>query len=191
MVNTRNLTIIPVAVVALVLAGCSSSTETEAPGDDTGTYFVNDCALRSTAVEQVGAPVGQVIDGIVIGGDDVPVISVGPDSQPASELLVTDLRPGNGPSAALGDTITVNYCGIGQSTGSLFDSSWANGQPATFPVVQGGLIQGWIDGVTGMQVGERRLLIIPSELGYGNQAVGSILPNETLIFVVELVSIDS
>lgn len=152
---------------------------------------MNDCALRSTAVEQIGAPVGQEFDGIVIGGDDVPVISVGPDSKPASELLVTDLRPGNGPSAAIGDTISVNYCGVGQATGSLFDSSWANGQPATFPLVQDGLIQGWIDGVQGMQVGERRLLIIPSELGYGNQAVGSILPNETLIFVVELVSIDS
>lgn len=180
-----------VFVPSLFLVGCGNDSTADSTADSTGTYFVNDCAIRAGAVEQIGAPVGQAIDGLVIGGEDIPIIGVGPDSTPVDELQITDLRPGNGPSAELGDTITVNYCGVGQSTGSLFDSSWANGEPATFPLIEGGLIQGWVDGVPGMQLGERRLLVIPPSLGYGNQAVGTIEPNETLIFVVELISIDS
>lgn len=174
-----------------LLVGCSSSSSPEAVPDSEGTYLVNECSILAGPVEQIGPPMGQLIDGIVVGDDEVPVISVGPDSSPASALSITDLRPGNGPSAELGDTITVNYCGIGQSTGALFDSSWASGMPATFSLEQGRLIQGWVDGVPGMQIGERRLLIIPSEQGYGSQSVGSIQPNETLIFVVELISINN
>ena len=179
------------AFAFVFLVGCSSSSSPEVATDSQGTYYVNDCAILAEPVEQIGPPVGQVIDGIVVDGDDAPIISVGPDSSPASALTITDLRPGNGPSAEMGDTITVNYCGVGQSTGAIFDSSWANGVPATFPLEQGRLIQGWVDGVPGMQIGERRLLVIPSEQGYGSQSVGSIEPNETLIFVVELLSIDN
>lgn len=173
------------------LVGCSASSSPEVSPDAQGAYYVNDCSVLTEAIEQIGPPTGQVVDGIVISGDDAPIISVGPEAIPATSLSITDLRPGNGPSAVLGDTITVNYCGVGQSTGSIFDSSWASGMPATFPLEQGRLIQGWVEGVPGMQIGERRLLVIPSELGYGSQSVGSIQPNETLIFVVELISIDN
>jgi len=101
-------------------------------------------------------------------GRRLPIISVGPDSAPATELVVSDLTPGNGESVALGNTITVNYCGVGQITGAIFDSSWARGEAATFQLSPGALIEGWTQGVPGMQIGERRLLEIPGELGYGS-----------------------
>ena len=78
---------------------------------------------------------------------------------------------------------------MGLATGTLFDSSWARGAPATFPLTQGSLIQGWIDGIPGMQVGERRVLVIPSELAYGDNPPPGIAPGETLVFVVELLGV--
>lgn len=178
----------------LVLAGCSSGTESPEGAESSaapGSYSVNDCALTTGPVLQEGAPEGIAINGLVIGGSEVPIISVGPNSLPTLDLVTSDLIPGNGASVQVGDTITVNYCGVGQSTGAIFDSSWARGAPATFQLAPGALIEGWTQGVPGMQLGERRLLEIPGDLGYGSNPPPGIEPNETLIFVVELVSIDS
>ncbi len=176
---------------AIALTACSGGPEADETPLASGTYSVNDCALAVGPVLQDGAPEGISVDGLVIGGAEIPIISVGPDSQPAVELVTSDLIPGNGDSVQVGDTITVNYCGVGQATGSIFDSSWARGAPATFQLVPGALIEGWTQGVPGMQIGERRLLEIPGDLGYGSNPPGGIQPDETLIFVVELVSIDS
>ena len=115
---------------------------------------------------------------------------VAADAAPAADLQVVDIRPGNGPSAALGDNVTVNYCGVGLSSGTLFDSSWARGAPATFPLVEGGLIEGWVQGVPGMQLGEQVLLVIPGALAYGANPPPGIEPDETLVFVVELLDIN-
>ncbi len=175
----------------LVLAGCSGDTESAVTPIESGTYSVNDCAVTTGPALQDGAPEGISVNGLVIGGVEVPIISVGPESQPAVDLGISDLIPGNGDSVQVGDTITVNYCGVGQSTGAIFDSSWARGAPATFQLAPGALIEGWTQGVPGMQLGERRLLEIPGDLGYGSNPPPGIEPNETLIFVVELVSIDS
>jgi peptidylprolyl isomerase len=82
--------------------------------------------------------------------------------------------------------VTVNYVGVGQQSGQVFDSSWQRGQPATFPL--DGVIQGWSEGLVGMQPGGRRLLIIPAELAYGDAGAGAdIAPGETLVFVVDLI----
>jgi len=175
----------------IILAGCSSSSDEQSATDSSGNFFVNNCSEVVTPVAQNGAPEGIAVNGLVIGGGEIPVISVGPDSAPVAELQTDDLIPGNGESVAVGNTITVNYCGVGQASGSIFDSSWARGAPATFDLVPGALIEGWTQGVPGMQVGERRLLQIPGELGYGSNPPPGIEANETLIFVVELVSIDS
>ena len=184
-----------IAVTSMFLVvGCSSSQDADPEftegSNASGPYLVNDCGVVAAPVSSESAPAGTAIDGLVIGQDAIPSVSVGPDSAPASELLSTELVPGNGASVALGDTITVDYCGVGQSTGALFDSSWARGEPATFSLEPGALIEGWTQGVPGMQIGERRLLEIPGDLGYGANPPGGIEPNETLIFVVELVSID-
>jgi peptidylprolyl isomerase len=72
----------------------------------------------------------------------------------------------------------------------MFDASWVRGEPATFPLPN--VILGWQEGLVGMQVGGRRLLVIPAELGYGNNppSGSGIEPGETLIFVVDLVSFE-
>jgi peptidylprolyl isomerase len=177
----------------ILLAGCSSSQDADPQFTDTGSasgpYSVNDCATLGSPVISETAPPGLAVDGLVIGEDAVPTISVGPNSVPAVELSSQQLIAGSGASVAVGDTITVNYCGVGEITGALFDSSFGRGEPATFDLVPGGLIEGWTQGVPGMQVGERRLLQIPGDLGYGANPPGGIEVDETLIFVVELVSI--
>lgn len=181
------------ATSILVLSACSSTEEADPAftdsGTASGTYLVNDCAGLASPTSSETAPPGLAVDGLVIGEDTVPTISVGPNSSPAVELVSDQLIAGSGASVAVGDTITVNYCGVGQISGALFDSSWARGEPATFDLVPGGLIEGWTQGVPGMQIGERRLLEIPGDLGYGATPPGGIEVDETLIFVVELVSI--
>lgn len=101
-------------------------------------------------------------------------------------LVVQDLVTGVGTPVAAGDSVTVHYIGVSCSTGKIFDSSWANGKPVTFPLNQ--VISGWSQGLVGMQPTGRRLLIIPPDLGYGSTGQGSIAPDEALIFVVDLES---
>jgi peptidylprolyl isomerase len=73
------------------------------------------------------------------------------------------------------------------SNGSIVESSWSGGQPATFPLA--GVIAGWQQGLPGAKVGGRRLLVIPADLGYGPNGSGPIGPNETLIFVVDIIAV--
>ena len=141
---------------------------------------------EQTAV--TAAPEGTTVGAFTaaIGADGVPTITTAVGSPTATELGIADLVEGDGAEAKAGDTLTVNYCGVGLSNGAVFDSSWASGQPATFPL--NGLIAGWQQGLPGMKVGGTRLLVIPAELGYGDQGAGAIPPGETLAFVVELQS---
>jgi FKBP-type peptidyl-prolyl cis-trans isomerase len=97
------------------------------------------------------------------------------------------LTPGSGPKPALTDTVTVNYKGT-LINGKEFDSSYKRGQPATFPV--GGVIKGWTEALQLMPVGSKWQLWIPATLAYGEQQRGpDITPNSTLVFEVELLSI--
>ena len=106
----------------------------------------------------------------------------------ASGLQYKVLQAGIGPVAKAGDTVTVNYTGW-LTDGTKFDSSIGK-QPFQFTLGQGHVIPGWDQGVAGMQVGEKRKLIIPPDLGYGaNGAGGVIPPNATLVFEVELLKI--
>lgn len=111
-----------------------------------------------------------------------------PTSPGAVTLDVADLVVGTGATAASGDTLTVHYVGT-LTNGTVFDSSRASNQPFTFRLGVGQVIQGWDLGVPGMKVGGKRKLTIPPELAYGSRQVGSIPPNSTLIFEIELLSI--
>jgi peptidylprolyl isomerase len=106
---------------------------------------------------------------------------------PPTELQKTDIVKGKGRRAQAGETLDVDYVGISWSTGAQFDASWDRGQPISFPLGAGQVIPGWDQGVAGMRVGGRRVLVIPPDLGYGAQgAPPDIAPNETLVFVVDL-----
>jgi peptidylprolyl isomerase len=113
-----------------------------------------------------------------------------PEGPPPTELEVTDLKEGDGPEAAAGQTVNVHYVGVAHSTGEEFDASYNRGEPLRFRLGVGQVISGWDEGVQGMKVGGRRRLVIPPHLGYGDRGAGGVIkPGETLIFVVDLVGV--
>ncbi len=118
-----------------------------------------------------------------------PTVEI-PEGPAPTELVVEDLEVGTGDEAVAGTTCTMQYVGHAWSTGKQFDASWDRGQPFSFRLGAGMVIQGWDQGVAGMKVGGRRRLTIPSELGYGQRGAGSdIGPGETLVFVVDLLGV--
>jgi FKBP-type peptidyl-prolyl cis-trans isomerase len=106
----------------------------------------------------------------------------------ASGLQYRDEAAGSGPAAKAGDNVQVHYTGTLEN-GKKFDSSRDRGQPFEFPLGAGRVIRGWDEGVAGMQVGGKRKLVIPAELGYGSRAMGPIPANSVLHFDVELLGI--
>src|SRR5262249_40199769 len=98
--------------------------------------------------------------------------------------------PGSGPEAKAGQTVQVHYTGK-LTNGQKFDSSYDRGKPIEFVLGKGQVIKGWEEGIAGMKKGEKRHLIIPPQLGYGDRGTpgGPIPPNATLHFDVELVGI--
>jgi peptidylprolyl isomerase len=113
-----------------------------------------------------------------------------PEGPAPTELVVTDLIEGDGDEATAGQTVAVHYVGVSYSTGEEFDSSYGRGEPLSFPLGAGMVIQGWDQGVQGMKVGGRRQLVIPAHLAYGDRGAGGVIkPGETLIFVCDLVGV--
>jgi peptidylprolyl isomerase len=115
---------------------------------------------------------------------------VAPGGKPAKKLESKELIEGTGAEAKAGDNVTVQYVGANSKTGKEFDSSWSRSEPFSFPLGAGEVIAGWDQGVAGMKVGGRRELVIPPELGYGPSGYPpAIPPNETLVFVVDLLAV--
>ncbi len=105
------------------------------------------------------------------------------------QLVIQDLVVGTGETAKTGDVVTVNYIGT-FTDGKKFDSSYDRSQPFSFQLGAGQVIKGWDQGIAGMKVGGKRRLVIPGDLAYGPQGfAGFIPPNATLVFEVELLSI--
>ena len=121
-----------------------------------------------------------------------------PDAAPTAEelqrLVVRDVKLGSGDEAKVGNIVSVQYTGwiydayAPQLHGRQFDSSVGRG-PFSFMLGVGDVIKGWDRGVLGMKIGGKRTLIIPSNLGYGEQGSPSIPPGSTLIFDVELLGL--
>jgi FKBP-type peptidyl-prolyl cis-trans isomerase FkpA len=133
--------------------------------------------------------------GLVLIGAVVSACQGHPPPGPAPAYSQTDLVVGSGPSPQPGDTITVHYTGWlydpskPDNKGQQFDSS-VGGQPFTFTLRAGQVIQGWDLGFEGMKLGGKRRLILPPHLGYGERGAGSsIPPNATLVFEIQLLDI--
>ncbi len=110
-----------------------------------------------------------------------------------TELIITDNKVGDGREAEKGLTVTVHYTGWlyenGEKT-TKFDSSVDRREPFSFVLGVGQVIKGWDNGVSGMQIGGSRTIVIPSDMGYGSRGAGSVIPpNSDLIFDVELIEI--
>lgn len=113
-----------------------------------------------------------------------------PDSEPPAELVIDDIVVGDGDEATAGSNVEVHYVGVSWSSGQQFDASWDRGDTFGFRLGAGQVITGWDRGVQGMKVGGQRRLTLPPDLAYGSRgAGGAIGPNETLVFVVDLLGV--
>jgi peptidylprolyl isomerase len=118
-----------------------------------------------------------------------PEVSI-PEETPPTDLVADDETVGEGAEATSGSMVSVHYVGVSWSTGQQFDASWDRMEPFQFALGRGQVIQGWDVGVQGMKVGGRRRLTIPPHLGYGAAGAGGVIaPNETLVFVVDLLAV--
>jgi peptidylprolyl isomerase len=124
-----------------------------------------------------------------MAADEKPQIDV-PDGPPSYQLEIEDITEGDGEEATAGRVVEVHYVGVSWSTGNEFDASWNRGDTFKFGLGKGQVIQGWDRGVAGMKVGGRRRITIPPNLAYGKRGAGGVIgPDETLIFVVDLVGV--
>lgn len=113
-----------------------------------------------------------------------------PDTSPPAELVIEDIEVGDGPEATAGQPVEVHYVGVAWSTREQFDASWDRGDSFGFRLGAGQVIAGWDQGVAGMKLGGRRRLTIPPHMGYGSAGAGGVIgPNETLVFVVDLLGV--
>jgi peptidylprolyl isomerase len=171
--SRRPLALTLTAALALVAAGCGSS-------NDKTTSTSSAAPAQSTSTAATPAPAK---------ARPKPKVKV-PAGKPPKKLVIKDLIPGTGQAAKAGDPITVNYIGVNFAGGKAFDNSYDRGQPFPFQLGGGQVIPGWDRGLVGLKVGGRRELIIPPSLAYGPQGQPPVIkPNETLVFIVDLLSI--
>jgi peptidylprolyl isomerase len=115
-----------------------------------------------------------------------------PSGSAPRRLVIEDIVKGQGPPAKNGGTVVVHYVGVNFSNGQEFDASWDSGSPFPVQLGSGMVIAGWERGLVGIRKGGRRKLTIPPELGYGAEGYPpDIPPNETLVFVVDAISIEN
>jgi len=175
------------ALAGLGLAGCGSS---KAPGIQTApSAGATQAAITPTTATSTTSTTTATTPKPPSPLSKKPAVTV-PKTAAPTKLVTKDLIKGTGPAAKVGQTVTVNYVGVLYKNGKEFDSSWSRGQPTSFPLSNGGVISGWVQGIPGMKVGGRRELIIPPSLAYGKSGSGSTIPpNSTLVFVVDLLSV--
>ncbi len=119
-----------------------------------------------------------------------PEVSVPVGETPSYQLELEDITVGDGDEAVTGKVVEVHYVGVSWSNGTQFDASWDRGETFKFGLGRGQVIAGWDQGVAGMKVGGRRRITIPPMLGYGKRGAGRVIgPDETLVFVVDLLGV--
>ncbi len=141
--------------------------------------------------ETVAETTSNGLPAVTANAGEAPTITAPTGTAPTgtapTTLQTQDIIVGTGTEVQASSTLTVHYTLMTWSNGSIVESSWSGGQPATFPL--SGVIAGWQQGLPGAKVGGRRLLVIPADLGYGPNGSGPIGPNETLIFVVDIIGV--
>jgi peptidylprolyl isomerase len=171
-VSRGSISIVAVCVaLALAIVGCGSSSTSSTSGGESSTTAKSEGAASQTNLKVK------------------PEVTV--PSEPAPKKLTEkEIVEGTGAEAKSGDEVTVQYVGVGYESEEEFDSSWSRSEPFSFTLGAGEVIPGWDQGVAGMKVGGRRELIIPPEMAYGSAGQPpAIGPNETLIFVIDLLAV--
>lgn len=172
----RILSALSIAAVLFTTAACSDDSDDTKGSDDSAQSAGGVCTA----------------DDIEVEGDfgEKPSVTLPEDCTPPTEILTKDLVEGSGPEAAEGGTVLSNYLLVTWSDGQVMDNSFDRGQPFPVePLGQAQVIEGWNEGLIGMQKGDRRLIVIPPEKGYGSAGQGEIKPDETLVFVVDAVEV--
>ncbi|MBB3676810.1 FKBP-type peptidyl-prolyl cis-trans isomerase [Modestobacter versicolor] len=166
------------AAVAFSLTACGGDDEPSSSASPSDAA----CVSRSATAQSA--------DGLSTDLSSAPEVPT-TDAAPPCGLEVTDVVVGTGPEAVAGSAVEVKYLGAFYGTGEEFDSSWSRGDDETLPVTLGAgqVIEGFDQGITGMQVGGRRMVTIPSDLGYGPNGQGPIPGDATLVFVIDLVQV--
>lgn len=125
---------------------------------------------------------------VTYGKGEVPTFDFSGKPDPTGKLQVTTLIEGNGPKVKSGQTLIVDYVGQVFGADQPFDSSYSRGEPATFPIGVGQVVQGWDQALVGQRVGSRVIIQIPPKLGYGetgNEGAG-IKGTDTIVFAVDI-----
>jgi len=163
------------AALALSVAGCGGSNDSST-GSSESTASTEESTASAKKTESSAKKTK-------------PEVTV-PKGAPPKQLVVKELEEGTGAEAKAGDEVAVQYVGVNYKNGEEFDSSWSRNEPFVFQLGVGQVIPGWDQGIEGMKVGGRRELIIPPGLAYGEAgSPPAIGPNETLIFVVDLLAV--
>lgn len=158
-------------------------------------FFIRvDSTFLANSVEETGSNNQTASIVVAEGEDDREALgnalaeAVG-DSGQIEKIIVDDVVLGAGEAVKDGDKVTVHYVGTLQN-GQQFDNSYSKGSPFSFVVGEGKVITGWDQGIVGMKVGGQRVLVIPSDLAYGDAGFGPIPGKSTLVFAIELLSIN-
>jgi hypothetical protein len=200
--NIRRAIIVAVIAVVvfgtgfLLFSGKSTTTTTTTTSTTAAPTTTTTAGSTTTTSEPAGttttvapatfAPVAQPSPAGKFG--TAPTVIV-PSGTPPTVMQSSDLIKGTGATAEDGDKISVQYVLATYSSGKVIQSSWTS-QAFSFTLGEGQVITGWDEGVVGMKVGGRRELIIPPSLGYGDESPGSgIAKNDTLVFVIDLLSV--
>ena len=183
-VGTRIVAVIPNA------EGFGAQAEQAGIGAEDTLVFVID--VTSIAAKPLAEATGTPVEPLagfpeVVFTDGNPTVTI-PDGDVPADYAIETLIQGDGAVVADGATVIVNYEGVNWNTGEVFDSSFDRGEPATFSTQ--GVIQGFHDALVGQKVGSRVVVIIPSELGYGDTGSGDLIKGgDTIVFVVDILGV--
>jgi peptidylprolyl isomerase len=194
--------IVAVVVVIVVVLATSGNDKKKPAANSTAPSSPAASGSSSAPASSVPAAKGPSVtfNGVTVTGaadlKGAPGVTSASATDP-KKLEYKDLVVGKGKAATTKSNVTVQYTGVLYKTGSEFDSSWANGgQPATFTLGPGNVIDGFTQGIGGgsgvppMKAGGRRVVIMPASLAYKDQAQGSIPANSSLVFVIDLKSVN-
>jgi peptidylprolyl isomerase len=193
----RNLLALPAVALALAFAACGDDSSDETAATATPTEEVTEAPTEAPVEEAPTeeAPAGEAPEstdsGVKVTGKvgEKPEIDTSGAKAPTG-LVIEDIEEGDGKEAQVGSTVSVQYDGVLLDGGTPFDNSFERGEPFSFPLGAGQVIPGWDQGVVGMKEGGRRVLVIPSDLAYGDAGSPPVIPGgAALVFVVDLESV--
>lgn len=181
----RSGSLIVLAMLALALPGCgdsaTSASSEEGLSPQAASFYIK-VPYRTRSETELNWSHG------LYGAPPKPVI---PDRPPPETLYARDLFRGAGVPVAPGRKVTIQYVGVDFETGKTFDSSWKRGGPVTFTYGEGEAIMGWEMGLRSMNTGGRRELVLPPRLTTGASVPGNVPQGRTIVYVIDLLKVQS